>query len=1361
MSIQLQIALPLFVAAAVLILVAILRKYKRLEVPVLCLALICLGVMSLSAPDLSFGDTAAIQTEVSGESEVSGLMLAQQYMCAGEYGMAMDVLEDLQKTNADNPEVSLSVARCKLLQKDYAAAVQAYTALGGDEDIAKEAQLAKDLYAAAMPSANAFAAELIAQGKDPAEYGVAQVQLPDVSFTDVKDLIVKRIESKLEAYEEEYGEEMASAAKKAVSVAKQFVKYNAEGAFDEDVVKSGVNSIVNAMREHPALKQSKHLRQALLKGYILQKAYDKIAGMVDEHSSAEELMITSELYISEFVDKEDFSEEYLNGSTEQRKRVLTACKEALTASREDLNDEEYQTYKEKVTQLEEQMDDPAAHNLKEQLVEQAQNADPTQRSKNYLALARLEQSRGNEKQADAYISDALGSATVSDDADYREPMMNMLQIAQGSADSEEVKNVAQYAQEAMDNALPLDLTDVGSVAKKEEFTNQLQQTVNETAAKLNIGKINVSKFPEVSARVQIQSSKWSTHQQLAENLLVYDCNGEIKDFRLEKLQYEKSNIILLCDVSGSMDGSVQDMKNAIVAFSEGMQEGEQVCVIGFDSSIQFVHPFSNDPAVVAGYADSLYAGGGTMLYPSLLACAQYLDDGVVSNNIIIAMTDGQDGGAVENSVMQANIREMVNKTGATVYTLGLGDVDTEYLTNMAKHGNGSFLYADSQDKLAGFYEFIHGQLRNQYLLTFTATNDTDSVRNLELRLREEMCTAEKTYYVKRNTTTQTPDTPDAPDTPDTPDDTQDSNDALEFINKLLGKIVTKRVHGLNITALAHTGVEHKAYLTGEWFRKDDPITVQLKGTLQYDLPATFIDGKTYEVIIPADIGFDTYTLEVSIGKDNYIIEDALEVFNPNEHAYYEIGDYWFTGSETRTLGDGTVMICGNDVVMNGWLRFRKGVVLEDNYERVKVMDRGGAYVAFSPSSTGLAKTLADKGISLYLGRLDSFELSKESYDADDREDFYTDEIMLAGVVDADITSLSGVAMAIYPDNLHFRKFEMDLEMPLLDQLFANLMEDDDKPSLEPEVAVLINSRVLGIEGKLEYKDGREVKVGAKLPVRVKEFSVAVNTIRENYDFALQMKLKLPGCDLDGFGGEISFRSGRFEGFKVNAEATIPIITTPVPVSFSKLGFGVSGFSKDDSDSSVIEKFLNKTFEADFELDVADAADLLPDLAEFLGIEDAPLVGVRDGKIETCFGDFKLAISAKASLLDKIEVGEVELAVGKVDYTNVLLGLYGETNYGLSAKITQGITLEADDLLLSITGSGKLDLGVPYTSIGSESTGKFKWGVIDKEITADSVIALFMNKAGNLQFSIKIRYVVGIDIVKGKIESFEWGKDVGK
>lgn len=1338
MSIQLQLALPLFVAAAALVLIAILRKYRKPEPVILCLAMVILGVFALTAPAITLGEAPQQVAEIT-ETEASSLVLAQYYIRGGEYKEAEKILQDLQQVNAEDPDIQLTMARCKLLQGDYAAAVHAYNSLGKRVNVAEEGELARNLYMTTVPNSNALITQLKQQGKDPAAYGLTEAVLPKVSLSDAKYLVEKEIDKVIADYEEKYGNAVNNAAKRALAISEEFTRYNAEGSYDSSKLGTGVKALENELTENAGLKQNRHLRLALLKGYVLRKDYKKIAAMVDENACSEELIIATDLYISGDIGPEDFSEAYLNSNQEQGKQVLNTCEDALEAIKESLSKEDYTAYQKKVNNLRAQMADPAVHNLKQQLMEAAQHGDPGMRSKNYLALARLEQSCGDDNQADAFITDALGSATISDDAEYREPMVNMLQVVQGSSDSSDVKNVAAYAQQAMDNALPLDLESVGDTTKKDEFTQELGQSVNESTAKLNIGKIDISQFPTVTARVQILSNKWSTLSQLQQNLQVYDCGGGITSFRLEKMEFKKSRIILLCDVSGSMSGSVDDMKNAIVKFSEGMQPGEEVCVIGFDSSIQFVHDFSGDPKVVAGYADSMYAGGGTALYTSLLGCEQYLSSGEDCNNIIIAMTDGQDGSAANEATMRTEIGRMVNNTNATVYTLGLGDVDTDYLREMAENGNGSFLYAESQEKLAAFYDFIHGQLRNQYILTFTAENQTLNERQLKLSLNEEMCTAQKTYYLRE---------------PENPDSTIDDSDETYVATN-----VERKVHGLSIRSLARTNVEQNAYLAGEAFKSEDKITVTLKGVLTFKLEAKYVSDKLYEVTIPADIGIDTYTLEVSVGGDFFTMENELTVYEPDDIAKYPIGNYIFRGYASRTEEDGTVVLSG-DVTMNDWLRFNGEVKFKDNGETVTVTDMYGAYVPFSAGSTGLAKAMAESYVPLCLGCLGDVKLSKHAYDVEEKEDFPIDKALLLGIVDANIMTCNGVSISVYPDMLEFKDFEMDLELPLLDQLFSSL--DEEEAPFEADGTVVINGCAIGITGELKYQNEaaeKNVKVG-KLPIQVEETVIKVDTLHDNYDFELKLRFK-KFLGMEGVGGKIQYRGGRFSGFEVNANVDIPIVKAPVPVSFSSLGILASGFEKDSSDDELLEEFLNKTIGVTFALNVADVTDLLPELADFLNLKDMPLLALEGGRMEVTFKDFKWELSAKASFLGEIDVGEVTIAIGNYDYECELLGIYNAENCGMMADLKSEIKLESGDLMLKVGAGGKLDIGAPYTSVGAKSGGELEWGWIEEDFNAEAVVALFKNSSGDLQFSLKIRHLFGVDIVSGEWPKFQFGKKVGK
>ena len=188
-------------------------------------------------------------------------------------------------------------------------------------------------------------------------------------------------------------------------------------------------------------------------------------------------------------------------------------------------------------------------------------------------------------------------------------------------------------------------------------------------------------------------------------LRVFDCNSEITEFDVEKIDFDTSRIILLCDVSGSMSGSVGALKDAINRFADEMNENEKISVIGFDDSINFERDFSSDPQKIASYADDIGAYGGTDMFSALKYALGKFPSDINANNIVILMTDGEDNNPKGEATIRNDIGALCADNSATVYTLGLGSsVDTAYLKLIADAGNGSFLYVDSAAGLDNFLQ---------------------------------------------------------------------------------------------------------------------------------------------------------------------------------------------------------------------------------------------------------------------------------------------------------------------------------------------------------------------------------------------------------------------------------------------------------------------------------------------------------------------------------------------------------------------------------------------------------------------------------------------------------------------------------
>lgn len=52
--------------------------------------------------------------------------------------------------------------------------------------------------------------------------------------------------------------------------------------------------------------------------------------------------------------------------------------------------------------------------------------------------------------------------------------------------------------------------------------------------------------------------------------------GKIKILLLQALEYTQSKILLLCDISGSRSGAMNDLRNAVITFARDKDEKEDI-----------------------------------------------------------------------------------------------------------------------------------------------------------------------------------------------------------------------------------------------------------------------------------------------------------------------------------------------------------------------------------------------------------------------------------------------------------------------------------------------------------------------------------------------------------------------------------------------------------------------------------------------------------------------------------------------------------------------------------------------------------------------------------------------------------------
>lgn len=1314
MSIQLQIAIPIFAAAAALVVIAVLRKYKKAEAVILPLALVLLGVFTLTVK--TPGADASNQDDALAREREVALAVVQQYMLEGQYTQASALLDELSANHGDDPDVQKALARCAALQGNFANAARLYQGLSGVEEELRLVQQATD---AACANDNALIAKMLSEGRDPSAYGLTKTttdlrEISDSVRQTVTDALTEETASDSSEDEQEDGFVEA-----AVTLNRNYDRLQSNGDWDYYQVETAMETLERAIESDSSLRCSRTLRLALMRGYVLLERYADAAAMADGSCQSEELILLLDLYLNGLIGEPDFPADFAQANSGQWHDIQEACKEALAAMKDTLPEEVYNQYDQLVAQLEAQSQSPALYAIRMMLMDGAVNGDYAVQSMCWLALARLEYHCGNTVLMSQYFTAALNTASDSIDPRYRQAAEQILAILRGTADSEQIKQLEAFVRQLVQHAMPIYCNATGNSQFCSDFCQQVEQDVSQSTARINIGLITVeSKDPvTVAARVQIQSEKYITPEQIQQNLRVVDCGSKITDFELVPLVYEKSRIILLCDISGSMDESVDSLKNAVIAFADKMEEGEEVCVIGFSDDIEFITEFSGNPETVKAFAEKLDTGGGTALFDSLVECSQYLERDPVTNNVIIAMTDGRDGQIAKDAEIYEKVGAMVGEKDITVYTLGLGsDVDTRYLQTIAEHGNGDSLYISTQEQLEEFYDFIHGQLRHQYILRYTAKNQTMNLRTLELSMNGEAGEDTKEYYLED------------------PGFSEEGSDAYVPYNVVDDELT---VTGLSVKFLYKRGDDQYLNLKGTGFDAGDDATIRLCGNVKYELEYEYVDESTYKLTIPGDIAAGSYDLDVSIRGVNFEFESELTLAVPGTEKSYSFGDYNFTALNAYD-DDGTLVLSGN-VTMNGWLRFKGDVIITGDYQGaawVTMEDTSGAYISYQESSAhGLAERMAKAGMPLALGKLGEVKISSDYYDPDEWKDFKTYDFNSLTALNIHTALVTDYSMSLYPDMVRLEGPEFKLDLPFQEQLLQGF-----DVNLETDADLILSATSIDYYGHLECESDKGILMVA-LPLNLKEAEVEIDTMHEDYYVKAIVGLKsIPG--MTGMGLSFGVKDGRFDSIGLYTKGDVRLMDYPVPVSIGDFGLEFSNFSEFESDDNLLQKLLKTERTTYFEIEVASLEAYLPEACDVLDLEDVALAALTDCEITSNFAEFRFTFDADVEFFGFLNYGHCKVSIGHYEYTNQLIGFDREDQYGITVATTLGPKYEAGELKLYAQGTQEVTLGYPYTGFWLNGTAGYEvgWWILraDGEVSGDALLGVYKNSAGNLQFSAIVR-----------------------
>jgi len=225
---------------------------------------------------------------------------------------------------------------------------------------------------------------------------------------------------------------------------------------------------------------------------------------------------------------------------------------------------------------------------------------------------------------------------------------------------------------------------------------------------------------------------------------------------------EPFNLVLLLDVSGSVEERMDFIRKAARDFLRTTSPQDRIAIISFRDDIQVISNFSTDRQMLSRKLDEIDAGGGTALYDAIgYVLADTLKQLRGERTAIVIMSDGDDN---KSFVPFPAILEATMESGALIYPLyvpsglipessvpkpeiTIDPLRTRYLTltsraeeearKLAAVSGGVYYPIRRMEDLQKAYDDVVRQLRTAYTITYASNSTPAGGRRVRVRTNRE------------------------------------------------------------------------------------------------------------------------------------------------------------------------------------------------------------------------------------------------------------------------------------------------------------------------------------------------------------------------------------------------------------------------------------------------------------------------------------------------------------------------------------------------------------------------------------------------------------------------------------------------
>lgn len=178
-------------------------------------------------------------------------------------------------------------------------------------------------------------------------------------------------------------------------------------------------------------------------------------------------------------------------------------------------------------------------------------------------------------------------------------------------------------------------------------------------------------------------------------------------------------LAILLDTSGSMREEMDNVHEAAGAFVETLRADDSALVVDFDDRVFLIQDLTSDHDALQEAITSTSANGSTALYDALHAGYRKIST-IKGRKAFVLLSDGDD---TASQFGYDRVLQEAKANNIIIYGIGLGGGDKRVLKDFPETTGGRAFFVKKAAELGDAYERIALELRRQYYITYSTTNE--------------------------------------------------------------------------------------------------------------------------------------------------------------------------------------------------------------------------------------------------------------------------------------------------------------------------------------------------------------------------------------------------------------------------------------------------------------------------------------------------------------------------------------------------------------------------------------------------------------------------------------------------------------